>query len=107
MHLVFQGRRLNDMYRFGTKDPKWIAAALASTKPGCLFPISLIERDANKLVTTHIAGFDIKKIPFGFRRLQSIPVGQRERLIQSLERFVKAPRARGRRRAGADAVGAP
>jgi hypothetical protein len=51
VHLVFQGRRLNDMYRFGTKDPKWIAAALASTKPGCLFPIPLIERDANKLVT--------------------------------------------------------
>jgi starch-binding outer membrane protein, SusD/RagB family len=51
VNLIFQGRRLNDMYRFGVRDPKWVGAALAVSKPGCLFPIPLIERDANKLVT--------------------------------------------------------
>lgn len=51
INLIFQGRRLNDMYRFGVKDPKWVSTALAFNKPGCLFPIPLIERDANKKVT--------------------------------------------------------
>ena len=43
--------------------------------------------DEGKLVTTHVYGFDVKLIPFGFRQLQSIPVGQRQRLVRSLERF--------------------
>ena len=51
IQLIFQGRRLNDMYRFGVKDPKWVSTALAFNKPGCLFPIPLIERDANKKIT--------------------------------------------------------
>lgn len=49
--LIFQGRRLNDMYRFGTKDAKWVASALAVTKPGCLFPIPEIERKSNAKIT--------------------------------------------------------
>ena len=51
INLIFQARRLNDMYRFGVKDPKWAATGLAATKPGCLFPIPLIERESNVLVT--------------------------------------------------------
>ena len=51
INLIFQARRLNDMFRFGVKDPKWVTTGLAIKKPGCLFPIPLIERDANKLVT--------------------------------------------------------
>lgn len=51
IQLIFQGRRLNDMYRFGVKDPRWVAASLAINKPGCLFPIPLIERDSNKKIT--------------------------------------------------------
>ncbi len=43
--------------------------------------------DQGKLVTAHVYGFDVKLIPFGFRQLQSIPVGQRQRLVRSLERF--------------------
>jgi hypothetical protein len=51
INLIFQGRRLNDMYRFGVKDPRWVATSIAFKKPGCLLPIPLIEREANKLVT--------------------------------------------------------
>lgn len=51
INLIFEGRRLNDMYRFGIKDPKWVAASLAVNKPGCLFPIPLIELEANKKIT--------------------------------------------------------
>jgi hypothetical protein len=51
INLVFQGRRLNDMYRFGIKDPRWVATSVAFKKPGCLLPIPLIEREANALVT--------------------------------------------------------
>jgi starch-binding outer membrane protein, SusD/RagB family len=51
INLIFQARRINDMYRFGVKDPKWVATGLAITKPGCLFPIPLIERESNTLVT--------------------------------------------------------
>jgi hypothetical protein len=51
INLIFQGRRLNDMYRFGVKDPRWVATDIAFKKPGCLLPIPLIEREANKLVT--------------------------------------------------------
>jgi hypothetical protein len=52
INLIFQARRLNDMYRFGVKDPRWVNTGLAIKKPGCLFPIPLIERESNKLVTT-------------------------------------------------------
>ena len=52
MQLVFQGRRLLDMYRFGVKDPRWVANSVAFRKPGCLLPIPLIEREANKLITS-------------------------------------------------------
>ena len=48
INLVFQGRRLNDMYRFGVKDPRWIATSVVVRKPGCALPIPLIEREANK-----------------------------------------------------------
>jgi len=51
VHLVFQGRRLNDMYRFGVKDPRWVSSSVAFRKPGCLLPIPLIEREANKEIT--------------------------------------------------------
>jgi len=52
VQLVFQGRRLLDMYRFGVKDPRWVANSVAFRKPGCLLPIPLIEREANKLITS-------------------------------------------------------
>jgi hypothetical protein len=48
VNLVFQGRRLNDMYRFGVKDPRWVSTSVVVRKPGCELPIPLIERDANK-----------------------------------------------------------
>lgn len=51
INLVFQGRRLNDMYRFGVKDPRWINTSVVVRKPGCGMPIPLIERDANKEIT--------------------------------------------------------
>ncbi len=51
VNLVFQGRRLNDMYRFGVKDPRWIATSVVVRKPGCELPIPLIEREANQEVT--------------------------------------------------------
>jgi hypothetical protein len=51
VNLVFQGRRLLDMYRFGVKDPRWVANSVAFSKPGCLLPIPLIEREANKAIT--------------------------------------------------------
>ena len=48
VNLVFQGRRLNDMYRFGVKDPRWLSTSIVVRKPGCEMPIPLIEREANK-----------------------------------------------------------
>ena len=51
INLVFQGRRLNDMYRFGIKDPRWVTTSIAYKKPGCLLPIPLIERESNAAVT--------------------------------------------------------
>jgi hypothetical protein len=52
VNLVFQGRRLLDMYRFGVKDPRWVSSSVALQKPGCLLPIPLIEREANKDITS-------------------------------------------------------
>lgn len=52
VNLVFQGRRLNDMYRFGVKDPRWLASSIVVRKPGCELPIPLIEREANKEITS-------------------------------------------------------
>ena len=50
VNLVFQGRRLNDMYRFGVKDPRWVTSSVAYRKPGCELPIPLIEREANNQI---------------------------------------------------------
>jgi len=52
VNLVFQGRRLLDMYRFGLQDPRWVSSSVARQKPGCLLPIPLIEREANKDITS-------------------------------------------------------
>lgn len=41
----------------------------------------------DKLVTTHVAGFDFKSVPFGFGHLHLIPVEDRERLMASLARY--------------------
>jgi hypothetical protein len=57
VNLVFQGRRLNDMYRFGVKDPRWVSTAIVVRKPGCEMPIPLIEREAN----SEIAGDPVCK----------------------------------------------
>jgi len=51
INLIFQGRRLNDMYRFGVKDPLWLANSVAFRLPGCFFPIPQIEIDSNKLLS--------------------------------------------------------
>lgn len=47
VNLYLQGRRLNDMYRFGIVDPEWPANSDAAQCPGSLFPISNSERLAN------------------------------------------------------------
>jgi hypothetical protein len=45
--LLFMGRRLNDMYRFGIVDPQWNPNSTAVKQPGCNFPIGFSEREAN------------------------------------------------------------
>ena len=47
VNLYLQGRRLNDMYRFGVVDSEWAATSDAATCPGSLFPIPNSERLAN------------------------------------------------------------
>lgn len=51
VNLYLQGRRLNDLYRFGEKSPFWTPESEASTCPGSLFPISKTERATNPNVT--------------------------------------------------------
>jgi hypothetical protein len=49
VNLYLQGRRLNDMYRFGIVDPEWAANSDAVTCPGSMFPITNGERLSNPL----------------------------------------------------------
>ncbi|HEY9429134.1 MAG TPA: hypothetical protein VIR34_18380, partial [Gemmatimonadaceae bacterium] len=51
VNLYLQGRRLNDMYRFGETSPFWTSESDASECPGSLFPISKTERQTNPNVT--------------------------------------------------------
>ena len=46
--LFLQGRRLNDMYRFGSRDPRWLPSSSAFVKP-CFLPITYGERQQNLL----------------------------------------------------------
>jgi hypothetical protein len=46
-NLYLQGRRLNDMYRFGIVDPLWAPDSDARTCPGSLLPINNAERLSN------------------------------------------------------------
>lgn len=47
VNLLFQGVRLNDMYRFGIQSPSWQAASPAYSAPGTFLPITKAEIDAN------------------------------------------------------------
>ena len=47
VNLFLQGRRLNDMYRFGQTDPLWSTQSDAATCPGSQLPIADNERQAN------------------------------------------------------------
>jgi hypothetical protein len=51
VNLYLQGRRLNDMYRFGQTSPFWTSNSDAASCPGSLFPISKTERATNPNVT--------------------------------------------------------
>ncbi|WP_157939425.1 RagB/SusD family nutrient uptake outer membrane protein [Gracilimonas amylolytica] len=46
-NLLLQGRRLNDMYRFGSTSPDWLQNEDAITTPGTLLPIPRNEQLAN------------------------------------------------------------
>jgi hypothetical protein len=47
VNLFVQGRRLNDMYRFGITSDNWEVASTAFSAPGTFFPITKAEIDAN------------------------------------------------------------
>jgi len=51
VNLLFQGRRLADHYRFGSKDPLWQATSVAVKSPGTLFPITITEIRSNPNVS--------------------------------------------------------
>ena len=51
-NLYLQGRRLNDMYRFGIVDPRWSADSDARSCPGSQLPINNAERLTNPNVAT-------------------------------------------------------
>jgi hypothetical protein len=55
VNLYLQGRRLNDLYRFGETSPYWTPESNASECPGSLFPISKTERATNPNVTVQPA----------------------------------------------------
>ena len=50
VNLIFQGRRLADMYRFGTVDPRWSATSAAVRQVGCRFAIPISEIQSNSAV---------------------------------------------------------
>ncbi len=50
VNLFMSGLRLNDMYRFGTRDPRWLPNSDAFARPGTLLPITCIERRSNALI---------------------------------------------------------
>ena len=47
VNVLLQGLRLADMYRWGLTDPKWQGASAATSAPGTMLPISIIELRAN------------------------------------------------------------
>jgi starch-binding outer membrane protein, SusD/RagB family len=51
VNLFLQGRRLQDMYRFGQTDSEWSTQSDAATCPGSLLPIADIERQTNPNVS--------------------------------------------------------
>jgi starch-binding outer membrane protein, SusD/RagB family len=51
VNLFLMGLRLNDMYRFGIRDPHWRPNSDAFARPGTLLPITIIEIRANPHLT--------------------------------------------------------
>ncbi len=50
-NLFIQGRRLADMYRFGSKSANWLPTSAALRVPGTFFPIPIQERRANPYIS--------------------------------------------------------
>ncbi len=50
VNLYLQGRRLNDMYRFGVKSDNWVSGSIAFTTPGTFLPIADIEALSNTCI---------------------------------------------------------
>ena len=48
VNLFFQGRRLQDLYRFGIDADRWLPTSVAAQK-ACFFPVATIERQSNLL----------------------------------------------------------
>lgn len=47
VQLFLQGRRLMDLYRFGSADSRWLTSSTTGVRGKCLLPISYIERLTN------------------------------------------------------------
>ena len=48
VNTLFMGLRLQDMYRWGLTDPRWLAGSQALAAPGTMLPITIIECRANQ-----------------------------------------------------------
>jgi starch-binding outer membrane protein, SusD/RagB family len=55
VNLFLQGRRLQDMYRFGERDARWQTGSAAFRARGCFFPITATERQTNTQITARPA----------------------------------------------------
>jgi len=47
VQLFLQGRRLMDLYRFGSADSRWLTSSTTGVRGKCFLPISYIERLTN------------------------------------------------------------
>jgi len=47
VQLFLQGRRLMDLYRFGSADSRWLTSSTTGVRGKCLLPISYLERLTN------------------------------------------------------------
>lgn len=84
----FQSELLSVLEGSGATIVLWSDAAVASR-----FVRDEANRaiDAGKLVSSHVSGFDLRKLPLGFGASQCIPVDDFEKLLASLAAFGVVP----------------
>ena len=92
---LYSGEDLHDAIAAALEAAKAVIVIWSDTSVASMWVRDEARRAAkkSKLITAHVPGFDLEKIPLGFGERHSAEVADRNQLIRALRRYHVLPRA--------------